>query len=749
MSDLNTSADRTNVYSTDAGELVSFATYRPDDKRYESGMCPPAKAGGSGAEGAWRRHRLTRADVAVTALLIVAALLVRWPFIARGETLLHSDEAIVGLMAQDIAAGERFPIYFYGQRYMGALEAYVIAAVSPLFENPIQALRFGPACFFALLVAVQYLMLTRWFGRRGGLVGATVLLAGAPMFMQWSISARGGYIEILLWGSALMWAYSEWFVAAGTRRLTIDDCRLAVPDSQSPIPNRQSSIPNPRHRFLLGALIGSGLWINPSIVLFVFPIVVHALLNRPLATVLSLPRMGGRLRRVAGVTGVTTLPVVVILAVLLFNATWAVWVDEGHIRNMLLLDVFPTPIAVGLLAAAAIAVALYAVVKTSAVAHARRLLQTNGLLVVGVLAGAAPAALYVLQTTIGMRAMDPSLPLGFRPLWFAGDTLHYLIRGLPLLFGADPRPFLQLVSVGRDTVVMPMDIITSGLAVAANWVVLGAMISSLFVLLFSYRGELSRLLRLQPGNHPAVTLLALGFAGALGLFVMGGCTLDFTTIRYLVPLWAFVPGLLAAVFVGRRFSLAGRLAPLCACAAWAAGQWAMYQQLGNPHPLRRLATALTARHIDPAVAEPLDAHLLSYLTRRRCRTAEFESFWPRLAHYRQAVEEEGSIDYIVQTAEIDRTGDWLGGGWPGEPPPETSRFLWPRLRRALIVNPTLLVAREPLVDGYERIRLRKPLTERRNEGFTTIRQGPLDESGADAKDQRLPASSMKTEIVHR
>ena len=143
----------------------------------------------------WLRYPLARADWALAALLLVAALLVRWPFIAKGETLLHSDEAIVGLMAQDIAAGERFPIYFYGQRYMGALEAYVIAAVSPLFDDQIHALRFGPACFLALLTAVQYLMLTRWFGRRGGLIGAMVLLAASPMFTQWSISARGGYIE--------------------------------------------------------------------------------------------------------------------------------------------------------------------------------------------------------------------------------------------------------------------------------------------------------------------------------------------------------------------------------------------------------------------------------------------------------------------------------------------------------------------------------------------------------------------------
>jgi len=129
----------------------------------------------------------------------------------QGETLLHSDEAIVGIMAQDIAEGRRLPIYFYGQRYMGALEAYVIAALSPLFDDPIHALRFGPALFFAALCVLQYLMLTRWFGRvwRDNWSGDAA--GRSPMFMQWSISARGGYIEILVWGTALLWTYSEWF----------------------------------------------------------------------------------------------------------------------------------------------------------------------------------------------------------------------------------------------------------------------------------------------------------------------------------------------------------------------------------------------------------------------------------------------------------------------------------------------------------------------------------------------------------
>lgn len=649
---------------------------------------PASYRGPKPADAAWSRHRLRRLDAVLAVCCFALTLLVRWPFIQKGETLLHSDEAIVGLMAQDIAAGARYPLYFYGQRYMGALEAYAVAAVSPLFDDPIQALRFAPACFFALMVVVQFCMLTRWFGRRGGLIGVATLLAASPMFMQWSISARGGYVEILLWGAGLLWAYSEWFVppvARGRRDL---------------------------RRFAFGALIGSGLWINPSIVLFLVPIAAHSLLNRPLARLRCATGLGPRISRVVEQTGRGALPLALLGAVLMFNLLWTTWVGGGRVHSELLLGLVPKPAAVVVLGLIGATALLLLAKRTTLISEARALAGRNGMLIFGVLVGAAPAVLYVFQTVVGSRTMDPSLPLGLRPIWKTGETLVYLIHGLPLLFSADPRPFLQLVGVGRDTVTLPLDLLTSGLLVGANRLIIGALTGAGVVLLIAERRGLSRLLRLRPTNHSPAVLLLLGAGGTLALYVLGGCTLDFTTIRYLVPLWVFLPGLLAAVFVSRRFKIAATLAPCCLLVAWASGQAAMSRQLGAPHPLRQVADLLVARGIDPAVAEPLDAHLLSYLTRQRCRTIEFESFWPRLKHYFPLLKQDAPIDYIVQTADIDRTWDWIQGGWPGQTPPETKRFLWPKLRRVLLMHPEQVELREPLADGYERIRLRRPLPDR-------------------------------------
>ena len=653
-------------------DLLTLESYRPTN---------PTPA-------AWQRYHLTRLDAALAVAFFLTALLVCWPFIQRGETLLHSDEAVVGIMAQDIAAGRSLPIYFYGQRYMGALEAYAVAALSPLFDNPIYALRFGPACFFALMVAIQYLMLSRWFSRRGGLVGAAALLAASPMFMQWSISARGGYVEILLWGSALLWAYSEWFVP--------------------PTPQNHPM----RHRFCFGAIIGSGLWINPSIVLFVLPVAAHALLHRPLANLWNAPHLADPLGRLSRRTGRATLSLALLLAVVLLNLVWSVWVGEDGVHSVLFLGLLPKPAAIAVVGLLGIGTLILVATRTNLLPQARKLAADNAAIILGTLAGAAPAVLYLLQTTLGARVMDPSLPLGLRPLWLAGDNLLYLFGGLPLLFGADPRPFLQLVTVGYDNVTRPLDLLTSGLAAGADWLLLGAGLSALLVILTSERDGLSRLLRLRPTNHSPATLLLLGIAVTLGLYLLSGCAVDFTSIRYLVPLWVFVPGLMAAVFVNRRFPLAAKLAPLCACLAWAVGQIAMHGQLGAAHPLHAVADALVAHGIDPAVAETIDAHDLSYLSQQRCRTIEFQPFIQRLGRYASLTKPDAPVNYIVRPNEIDRSLNWARAGWPGRGPPETLRHLWPRLRRTLIDHPDWLLTRRPLADGYECFRLRHPLPQR-------------------------------------
>src|SRR5438128_2438006 len=67
-------------------------------------------------------------------------LLLKAVALAAGAVSFNSDEAIVALMARHILQGER-PIFFYGQAYMGSLDAWLVAGSFSLFGQTILAIR--------------------------------------------------------------------------------------------------------------------------------------------------------------------------------------------------------------------------------------------------------------------------------------------------------------------------------------------------------------------------------------------------------------------------------------------------------------------------------------------------------------------------------------------------------------------------------------------------------------------------------
>ena len=60
-------------------------------------------------------------------IIIALLLLITLRFLAVFLIPPLSDEVLQLYMARDIAHLSNFPVYFYGQNYMGPLESYVIA----------------------------------------------------------------------------------------------------------------------------------------------------------------------------------------------------------------------------------------------------------------------------------------------------------------------------------------------------------------------------------------------------------------------------------------------------------------------------------------------------------------------------------------------------------------------------------------------------------------------------------------------
>ena len=120
---------------------------------------------------------------------------------------LDHDQSVVGLMALDIAAGRRFPIFFDGQRYMGAVEAYVAAAFTRVLGHAPPSVALAPVLFFGLFVAGQFAVWRLWKDSPTGHLAALLTLLGAPLMTVWGFIPRGGYVESLAWALPTLAVY--------------------------------------------------------------------------------------------------------------------------------------------------------------------------------------------------------------------------------------------------------------------------------------------------------------------------------------------------------------------------------------------------------------------------------------------------------------------------------------------------------------------------------------------------------------
>ncbi|MGE3809218.1 MAG: hypothetical protein AB7K24_31530 [Gemmataceae bacterium] len=655
----------------------------------------------AGAGTTWRGQTLTGRDYALACGGALLALVVRWPFIEHGETLVHNDEAIVGIMAHDIETGRNLPLYFYGQRYMGALEPYVIAGMNKLLGDPLVALHAGPALFFGLFVGLQYLLLTRWFGRWGGLTGAVTLLAAAPMFVQWSIAARGGYIEIFVWGTLLWWAYWEWFVETGPNDPAVPETPPTAADSESKTLSFRL--------FLFGGLIGSGMWLNPMILAFVAPVLLHAVLQQPM-----LEPASHRLQRWCGGLPIV-LPLLGLGGILVFNCLWAQWVDETGVRTLLLLGLVP-PVVAALFFLVMLLLGGFALVRREEwLAGLRARIPVVAALLFGTLVGYLPAIAYVIKRTLMHAPLDGMVAMGVRPLWTVDGTIVYLVRGLPLLLGADPQPFLDLIQVGRPTQTREVSQALSAGLTKLNWIVLFGLLGAGCLFLRRWGGELLALFRLEIRVYGPAAFLFMALSILVGLYLLSGSSFDFSSIRYLILLWTILPGLLAATAatdVKAKIHWPGLLCVASVWLAWSLGQAGLYQHLGPEHPYRRLARALQERQVDAAMAEILDAHLLNYFTQQRPVLGEFRPFWGRLDHLRGHFPPGVPRHYVVEVDDTDWRADWQRRGFPGPPLVETERSLYPALKEFVREHPSQLIRREPLgVGSFELWTLAAPIDE--------------------------------------
>src|SRR5580658_960178 len=124
-----------------------------------------------------RRHALFFAILAVAAVS-------RFGVLFASQTHVHSDEAIIGLMARHIEEGRYFPFYMYGQVYNAgaAWEAYLSALLFSVFGDGVIALKSGIVVLSLACLGLFYATVSRMYDRPTATLAALALAVSPSLF---------------------------------------------------------------------------------------------------------------------------------------------------------------------------------------------------------------------------------------------------------------------------------------------------------------------------------------------------------------------------------------------------------------------------------------------------------------------------------------------------------------------------------------------------------------------------------------
>lgn len=136
-------------------------------------------------------------------ILVVLAIIVRLVLIANWP-LSNGDEGTMGLMALHIAYQGKIPVFYYGQGYMGSLEALLAAPLFRLFGPSYFTLRLGLVLLYTLFLLTMYLQASILYTKRLALFTLLLLSFGTSEMFFLQLLAAGGYPDMFFFGSFLL-----------------------------------------------------------------------------------------------------------------------------------------------------------------------------------------------------------------------------------------------------------------------------------------------------------------------------------------------------------------------------------------------------------------------------------------------------------------------------------------------------------------------------------------------------------------
>lgn len=177
----------------------------------------------------------------------------------------NADEAIVALMARHILQGER-PVFFYGQAYMGSLDAFLTAMIFRIVGEQVWGIRLVQTLLYLMTMLTTYYIGKQILGSsRAGLFAAGLLAIPPVNTTLYTTASLGGYGEALLIGNLILLA--AWRVKELCERLPITE------EKYSP------SWHLPAATLVWGMVCGLGLWANGLTMVYAVPSAVLVLIS--------------------------------------------------------------------------------------------------------------------------------------------------------------------------------------------------------------------------------------------------------------------------------------------------------------------------------------------------------------------------------------------------------------------------------------------------------------------------------------
>lgn len=155
----------------------------------------------AGGRADWSREWWISAGVIVLIVLLRSAFFLIWPL-----SQFDSDQAITGLMAKHLSELRAFPVFYYGQNYMLAVEAWLTAPVFLVAGVSPTTLRLPLVAINVAIALMLMRLLVRDVGLRPAIAAVPVLFFAlpAPGTTAHLLETNGGNVEplayvLLLW----------------------------------------------------------------------------------------------------------------------------------------------------------------------------------------------------------------------------------------------------------------------------------------------------------------------------------------------------------------------------------------------------------------------------------------------------------------------------------------------------------------------------------------------------------------------